>query len=102
MVGFALVDHTTPLEVTAAPPSELIFPPEMAEFDIIALNCVVFNDGLTTFVVVLESLRQRTEIPTCRLGKFILLFVYTSALYQPRKVNHALLSSTLDALQKYP
>ena len=36
MVGFALVDHTTPLEVTAAPPSELIFPPEVAVVDVIA------------------------------------------------------------------
>jgi hypothetical protein len=64
MVGFALVDHTTPLVVTAAPPSKLIFPPEVAEFVVIALNCVVFIDGLTIFVVMVESLRQRTEAPT--------------------------------------
>ena len=36
MVGFALVDHTTPLEVTAEPPSELIVPPEIDAVDVIA------------------------------------------------------------------
>jgi hypothetical protein len=36
MVGFVLVDHTTPLVVTAEPPSELIFPPEVAVVDVIA------------------------------------------------------------------
>jgi hypothetical protein len=36
MVGFVLVDHITPLVVTAEPPSELIFPPEVAVVDVIA------------------------------------------------------------------
>ena len=36
MVGFALVDHTTPLEVTTEPPSELIVPPEIDAVDVIA------------------------------------------------------------------
>jgi hypothetical protein len=30
-VGSGLVDHTTPLEVTGNPPSEVMFPPEVAE-----------------------------------------------------------------------
>ena len=36
MVGLVLVDHTTPLVVTAEPPSELIFPPEIDAVDDIA------------------------------------------------------------------
>ena len=47
MVGFALVDHTTPLEVTATPPSELIFPPEVAVVVEIELTEIVVNVGVT-------------------------------------------------------
>ena len=45
MVGFVLVDHITPLEITAEPPSELIFPPEVAVVDVIAEIEDVVNVG---------------------------------------------------------
>ena len=53
MVGFALVDHTTPLEVTTEPPSELIFPPEIDAVDVIAeIEDVVTVGGTAVEFVV--------------------------------------------------
>ena len=61
MVGLVLVDQTTPLAVMVAPPSEVILPPNMAEFEVIAVIVVVVNVGMETMEKV--SLRQRTEAP---------------------------------------
>ena len=44
-VGFGLVDQTTPLAVTAAPPSDVTLPPEAAVVDVIALTAVVIRMG---------------------------------------------------------
>jgi hypothetical protein len=53
MVGLALVDHTTPLVVTAEPPSELIFPPEIDAVDDIAeIEDVVTVGGTVVELVV--------------------------------------------------
>ena len=63
IVGLVLVDQTTPLEVTAAPPSELIFPPVVAEFVVMAVIEVVISVGRETMELVF--LMQRTEFPFC-------------------------------------
>ena len=54
MVGFVLVDHTTPLVVTAEPPSEVIFPPEVAVVDVIAEieEVVTVNEGTVVEFVI--------------------------------------------------
>ena len=60
-VGLELVLQHTPLEVTAAPPSEEILPPQLAEVVPILLGAVVIIVGKTAVVVV--SLTTRTEKP---------------------------------------
>ena len=54
MVGFAPVDHTTPLEVIAAPPSEVIFPPEMAVVVEMGFTDIVLTVGRTNDVLVVK------------------------------------------------
>ena len=54
MVGFGFVDHTTPLAVIEAPPSEEIFPPEVAVVDVIAEieEVVTVNEGTVVEFVI--------------------------------------------------
>jgi hypothetical protein len=59
MFGLVLVDQTTPLAVIGAPPSEVIFPPEVAEVVVINEMPVVVIVGIETVEEV--SLRQRME-----------------------------------------
>jgi hypothetical protein len=54
MVGLALVDHTTPLAVTTEPPSELIFPPEVAVVVVMELADTVLTAGRTKDVLVVK------------------------------------------------
>ncbi len=61
IVGFVVVDQTTPLAVKEAPPSDVILPPEVAEVDVIAVMAMVVSDGIET--MEFESFRQRTEAP---------------------------------------
>jgi hypothetical protein len=49
-VGLILVDHTTPLDVTDAPPSEITLPPKTAEFADIALIEMVEIVGIVDIV----------------------------------------------------
>jgi hypothetical protein len=58
MVGVGLVDHTTPLEVTAAPPSELIVPPDDDVVGVIELITEVINVGTVFNLFAKENLRQ--------------------------------------------
>ena len=51
VVGFCEVPHTTPLAVTAAPPSELMFPPPVAPLPVIPLTAVVVSVGVVAVVV---------------------------------------------------
>ena len=37
IVGLVLVDHTTPLFVMDAPPSDVMFPPDLAEMEVISV-----------------------------------------------------------------
>jgi hypothetical protein len=54
IVRFSLVDHTTPLAVISAPPSEEIFPPEVAVVDVIAKieEVVTVNEGTVVEFVI--------------------------------------------------
>ncbi len=61
IVGLVLVDQTTPLAVMEAPPSEVIFPPDVDEVLVIPVIAVVVSMGLETMVLL--SFRQRTDKP---------------------------------------
>ena len=63
MVGFVFVDHTTPLEVTAAPPSELTFPPDIADVDEMELADRVLIVGRTTGVLVVKVISFPYPVP---------------------------------------
>jgi hypothetical protein len=54
MVGFVFVDHTTPLVVTAEPPSEVIFPPKVAVVVVMELADIVLTVGRTNDVLVVK------------------------------------------------
>jgi hypothetical protein len=64
MVGLALVDHTTPLVVTAEPPSEVIFPPEMAVVVEMELEDIVLTIGRTNDVLVVKVISFPYPVPT--------------------------------------
>ena len=49
IVGLGDVDHTTPLDSIAPPPSDVTFPPEVADEFVIELIAVVVTVGRTTF-----------------------------------------------------
>jgi hypothetical protein len=59
MVGFGLVDHTTPLVVIAVPPSELTLPPDVAVVDVIA----EIDDVVTVGGKVVEFVIKITWFP---------------------------------------
>ncbi len=61
IVGFVVVDQTTPLAVIEAPPSDVILPPDVAEVVVNAVMAVVVSVGLET--IELLSFRQRTDKP---------------------------------------
>ena len=50
IVGFGFVDHTTPLAVIAAPPSEVTFPPPFTVVGVIALIAEVVMEGIKFIV----------------------------------------------------
>jgi hypothetical protein len=64
IVGVELVDHTTPLEVTAEPPSEVIFPPEMAVVVEMELADIVLTIGRTNDVLVVKVISFPYPVPT--------------------------------------
>jgi hypothetical protein len=57
IVGFGLIDHTIPLEVTEAPPSDVTFPPNEAVVDVIILTLDVTTVGTLqeTTLISLET-----------------------------------------------
>ena len=55
VVGLAEVLQQTPLAVTAAPPSEPIFPPDEAEVDVTEPGAVVVIDGRASVVNVISE-----------------------------------------------
>ena len=63
MVGFVLVDHTTPLVVMEAPPSEVILPPVMAEVVVMELANIVLTVGRTISVLVLKVISFPYPVP---------------------------------------
>ena len=68
IVGVGLVDHTTPLIVTAAPPSELIFPPEIDVVDVIAEIDVVVTVGGIEPVPVVKVISFPYPVPVLLLA----------------------------------
>ena len=64
IVGVELVDHTTPLKVTAEPPSEVIFPPEMAVVVEMELEDIVLTIGRTNDVLVVKVISFPYPVPT--------------------------------------
>ncbi len=58
VVGLAAVLQQTPRVVTGAPPSEIIFPPDVKEFSVRPDTAVVVNEGniATVPVVKVKSL----------------------------------------------
>jgi hypothetical protein len=58
IVGFEVVDQTTPLAVIFAPPSEVIFPPEVAELVVKALMLAVVSVGTSFNLFARQNLRQ--------------------------------------------
>ena len=56
MVGLGDMPQQTPLAVTSAPPSKVIFPPLDAVFNAIAVTAVVLTVGVVVEVVKLTSL----------------------------------------------
>ena len=65
VVGTGFTDHTTPREVTADPPSDVILPPPLAVLAVIPLMSVVVTVGILVDGVIPLSFRQRTENPFC-------------------------------------
>jgi hypothetical protein len=63
IVGFVLVDHTTPLVVTAAPPSELTFPPDVAVVVVTELADRVLIVGRNTGVLVVNDISFPYPVP---------------------------------------
>jgi hypothetical protein len=61
VVGAGFTDHTTPREVTADPPSDVIFPPPFAVLKVIPLMAVVVTVGIVDGALLF--FRQRTDIP---------------------------------------
>ena len=58
VVGLALVDQTTPLAVIVVPPSEVIFPPEVAEMLVIPVILDVVNVGTEFNLFARQNLKQ--------------------------------------------
>ncbi len=68
-VGDKLVDHTTPLVVTAAPPSAVIFPPEVADVIVIELADIVLTVGRTTGMLVVNVISFPYPVPALLVAK---------------------------------
>ena len=58
IVGLVLVDQTTPLAVMDVPPSDVIFPPEVAEVVVIEAIPVVVSVGTAFNLFAKQNLKQ--------------------------------------------
>ena len=67
IVGFEFVLQQTPLEVIVAPPSEVMFPPLIAEFTVIELQAVVVIVGNVATGSITSSLSFVQEKLTRRI-----------------------------------
>ena len=65
VVGAEFTDHTTPREVTADPPSDVIFPPPIAVKPVILPIVVVVTEGIVIIcdMVVLNVLSSPYPVP---------------------------------------
>ena len=72
VVGLVLVLQQIPLAVMVAPPpSDVMFPPDVAEAGVIFVGVMVESIGVVGIMIV--SLTQRTENPT----RLVLSFLFT-------------------------
>jgi hypothetical protein len=69
IVGAGLVDHTTPLAFTFAPPSAVIFPPEVAVVVVIELVDIVLKVGRTTGELVVKVISFPYPVPALLVAK---------------------------------
>ena len=63
IVGLVLVDHTTPLFVMDAPPSDVMFPPVVAVVVVMELADRVLIVGRTTGKIVLKVISFPYPVP---------------------------------------
>ena len=63
MVGEELVDHTTPLAVMGAHPSDVMFPPVVAVVVVMELADRVLIVGRTTGVIVVKVISFPYPVP---------------------------------------
>ena len=63
VVGAGFTDHTTPREVTADPPSDVIFPPPFAVLAVIPLMAVVVTVGILAVTVVVNVIKLPYAVP---------------------------------------
>ena len=54
IVGLPEVFQQTPFAVIGLPPSEMVLPPELAEFKVIELGAIVIIVGIVRLLVVME------------------------------------------------
>ena len=74
IVGLAVVLQHIPLAVIVAPPSEVMFPPDVAVLVVIFVGVLV--EKIVVVGIIVVSRRQRTENPK----SLELLFLFTSLL----------------------
>ena len=63
IVGFGLVDHTTPRAVTAETPSDVIFPPPTAVLVVIPLMAIVVTVGILAVTDVVNVIKLPYAVP---------------------------------------
>ncbi len=64
VVGTGFTDHTTPREVTADPPSDVIFPPPFAVLAVTPLMAVVVTVGILAVTIVVNVTSFPYAVPT--------------------------------------
>ena len=76
IVGNELVDHTTPLALTVAPPSKVIFPPDEEELVVIPVIEFVLSIGMEFIHIGLPSLSTDEICPGRPGARIIQLFPF--------------------------
>ena len=64
VVGPDVVLQQTPRTVTVAPPSEVMFPPEVAVVDPMALAATVLSTGAVGLAMVVKLISSPYSVPT--------------------------------------
>jgi hypothetical protein len=89
IVGFGLMDQTTPLIVTESPPSDTILPPERTVELEIESTIIVDKVGKVELLLEIASFKHRTErpnflrLPEPKSRPLILLLILTPVFPTP-------------------